>query len=228
MNDQTRLAAIEVMDQIAAHPAANDFIDPFQPSPEESDYFEKITDPQDISTIKSRLMKNEYTSVQQWLKDVDTVWSNAIFYKGEKSDHAAMALWCRRLFAKYRRSVDVLSIGTWCRELYRLRGRVYDLMAQPPVKVKQYASSSSSSSSSKQAMTPLTERELQNFVTASEMLTEEDYPEMIRIFEEQDPESEPSSGDLVLDVTTLSLPTIYAMRDFIKATLEKRGQKYPE
>jgi hypothetical protein len=228
MNDRIRRAAIAVMNQIAAHPAANDFLDPFQPSADEPDYFEKITDPQDISTIKARLASNEYTSVQQWLKDVDTVWSNAITYKGEKSDHAAMAVWCRQLFAKYKRSVDVLTIGTWCRELYRLRSRVYDLMALPPVKVKQYASASNSGHGSRQTMTPLTEAELQSFVAAGEMLSDEEHAEMIRVIEELDPEFDSASPDLVLDVTTLNLRTIYALRDFMKTALEKRGQKYPE
>jgi hypothetical protein len=227
MNDTLRQAAIDVMEQIASHPAANDFLDPFQPSAEEKDYFDKITDPQDLTTIRARLVNNEYPTVQHWLKDMDTVWSNAILYKGEKSDHGSMALWCRTRFAKYRRTVDVLSIGTWGRELYRLRGRLYDLMGSPPVKVKQYASSGSAHPP-KQAMPPLTERELQNFVTAGELMTEEDQDEIVRIIEDQDPELDITASEPILDVTVLGLGTIYALRDYMKGALEKRGQKYPE
>jgi hypothetical protein len=229
MNDRVRTAAIAVMDKIAAHPAANDFLDPFQPSSDEQDYFDKITDPQDISTIRARLVENKYPSARQWLSDVDTVWSNAIAYKGEKSDHAAMAIRCRQLFEKYRRAVDVLSVGTWCSEVYRLRTRVYDLMGVPPAKVKQYASSLGAASTMKQNMPPLTEREVQSFVQASEMLTrEEDHAEMLRIIDELHPEIDSGAADLVFDVTKMNTQTIYALRDYMNTTLEKRGQKYPD
>jgi hypothetical protein len=229
MNDRVRRAAIDVMDQIAAHPAANDFLDPFQPAPEEHDYFAKIQDPQDISTIRTRLIENGYESVQQWLNDVETVWANVIAYKGEKSHQAAMATWCRSLFEKYRRKVDVLSVGTWGSEVYRLRSRVYVVMGQPPAKVKQYASSLGAANTMKQPMPPLTEREVQCFVQACDVLMkEEDHAEMLRIIDELHPEIDTGGADLAIDVTKMNSQTIYALRDYMKTTLEKRGQKYPE
>jgi hypothetical protein len=230
MNDRVRSAAIEVMDAISSHPAANDFLEPFQPTvPEEQNYFERIRDPQDLGTIKGRLVHGHYISIQPWLKDVETVWTNAISYHSDKPHVVAMAAHCRRLFDKYRRRVDVLSMGTWCGEVYRLRTRVYDLMNAPPAKVKQYASSLGAAHTMKQNMPALTEREIQNFVTATEMMSrEEDHDEMLRIIDEIHPEIDSGSAELILDVTKMNTPTIYALRDYMKTTLEKRGQKYTE
>jgi hypothetical protein len=73
MNDRVRRAAIAAIAQISSDPAANDFLDPFQPSPEERDYFEKVTDPQDLGTIRARLANGEYAGVQRWLRGVDAV-----------------------------------------------------------------------------------------------------------------------------------------------------------
>jgi hypothetical protein len=102
-------------------------------------------------------------------------------------------------------------------------------MSQPPARVKQYGSSLGAAHTIKQSMPPLSEREMQNFVTAAEMLnTEEDHTEMLRIIDEMHPEVDPGSSEVYLDVTKINLPTVYALRDYMKTTLEKRGLKYPE
>jgi hypothetical protein len=102
-------------------------------------------------------------------------------------------------------------------------------MSQPPARVKQYGSSLGAAHTIKQSMPPLTEREMQNFVTAAEMLTSEaDQTEMLRIIDEMHPEIDPGSTEVYLDVTRINLPTVYALRDFMRTALEKRGLKYPE
>ncbi|OHT05788.1 Bromodomain containing protein [Tritrichomonas foetus] len=229
MNDEIRKAAIKVMDLIIAHPIANDFIEPIKENDGMPDYFEIVKNPQDLSTIKTRLSDSKYSNVQQWIDDVELVWSNAEQYYGAQNHNASIAAECRRLFTKYKRSVDALSMGTWCGEVYRLRSKLYDLMGQPPARVKQYASSLGAAHTMKQNMPRFTEREFQSFIAASEMLTgEEDQKEMLKIIDEMQPEIDPGTAEIHLDLTKLSLPTLYALRDYMRTTLEKRGSKYPE
>lgn len=230
MNELIRTTAVSIMDRIMKHPIANDYIEPILPGDgTESEYFEKIKNPQDLSSIRQRLIDGRYQTLQNWLDDVETVWKNAELYHGPQSHYASISQQCRKIFDKEKRALDVLSMGTWCGEVYRLRSRVYDLMGQPPTRVKQYASSLGSSHTMKQNMPLLTEREVQNFIAASEMLQmEEDHAEMIRIIDEMQPEIDPGKEELWLDVTKLSLPTIYALREYMRNSLEKRGQKYPE
>jgi hypothetical protein len=118
-------------------------------------------------------------------------------------------------------------IGTRGRELSRLRARLYALMASPPVKARQYASSGGWAHAPRPAA-PLSGRELQNFVAAGELMNDDDQDAIIRIIEEQDPDVELSAGKALLDATGLGLAAIYALREDMKGALEKRGQKYPE
>ena len=229
MNDEIRKAAIDVMDQIISHPIANDFIEPVQPSDDMQDYFETIKNPQDLTSIKNKLIEKKYTSVQQWADDVELVWANHELYYGQNAHQASIAAECRRLFGKYRHSVDALSMVTWCGEVYRLRSRLYDLMGQPPARVKQYASSLGAAHTMKQNMPRFTEREFQSFIAASEMLTgDEDQKEMLKIIDEMQPEIDPGTAEIHIDLTKLNLQTLYALRDYMRTTLEKKGSKYPE
>lgn len=229
MNEKVREAAMLVMDELMEHPISNDFRDPIQPGEGEQDYFDVIKDPQDLSTIRGRLEKNEYKTVQEWTKDVETIWTNAETYHNTDPHIVRCAAACRKLFEKYNRKVDVLSMRTWCREVYRLRTRVYNLMGTPPAKVKQYASSLSAAHTMKQNMPPLTERDIQNLVQASEMMiSEEEQAGMLHIIDEMQPEIDSGAAELAIDVTKMSLPTTYALREYIKNALEKRGAKYPE
>lgn len=229
MNEEIRKAAIEVMNQMIAHPIANDFIEPIQPGDDMQDYFEIIKNPRDLTSIKNNLIENKYNCVQAWIDDVELVWANAEQYYPPDSHQIVIAAECRRLFAKHKHSVDALSMGTWCGEVYRLRTRFYDLMGQPPARVKQYASSLGAAHTMKQNMPKFTERECQNFIAASERLSgEEDQREMIRIIDEMQPDIDPGSAEIHLDLTKLNLQTLYALRDYMRTTLEKRGSKYPE
>ena len=229
MNDEIKKAAIEVMETLITHPICNDFVEPIKESDNMPDYFEMIKNPMDLSKIKKRLSENHYKSVQQWLDDVELVWSNSDKYFSQDPTMLNITQECRRLFNKHKRTVGALSMGTWCGEVYRLRSRLYDLMGQPPAKVKQYASSLGAAHTMKQNMPRFTEREFQNFIAASEMLTgEEDQKEMLKILDEMQPEIDPGSAEIHIDLTKLSLPTLYALRDYMRSTLEKKGSKYPE
>jgi hypothetical protein len=220
MDERVKTAAIDVMGLISAHQVANDFLEPAQQGSD---------DPPDLPTITSRLRDCQYASVQAWLKDVESIWANAETVHGRTSPQGIVANECRRLFDKYRRKVDILAMGTWSTEVYRLRTRVSDLIGQPPSRVKQYSSSLGAALTMKQNMPPFSEKEIQHFVAATEMMVrEEDQTELIRIIDEMHPEIDSGAADFSVDVSKINLPTLYAMRDYMKSTLEKRGEKYPD
>lgn len=223
MDEAVRSAAIHVMDEMLTHPICNDFREPFQPSEGEQDYFTRIKDPQDLTTIKNRLINNEYPTVESWLKDVDTIWSNAEAYHGKDSTESLAACECRHIFGKYRSKVTALSLEGWKSEVYRLRSRVYNLMGQLPASVRKFVSGT------KQDMPSLTDREIHALVQASQMMTsDEEQAGMLRIIDEMMPEMDTGAADLAIDVTKMSLTAVYALREYIKSALEKKGAKYPE
>lgn len=228
MDEHVRAAALEVMRELAQHPICNDFLEPFQPGEGEHNYFEVIRNPQDLRTITDRLERNEYRTTQAWLRDVETVWSNAETFHGHKSTTAMLAAAGRRLFEKYCVRSHITSMGKWCREIYKLKTRIYDLMGQPPPRMKQFATTNTAGHSSRQNMPPLSENDLQKLVLATEMATEDEHKGIIEIIEENQPELDLSNPETTLDVTKLALPTLYGMQEYLKTAFEKRNAKYPE
>lgn len=222
MNEAVRSAAIHVMDEMLAHPICTSFRNPFQPGDSEREYFSRIKDPQDLSTIRTRLVKNEYSDVNDWISDVEKVWANCETYYGKDTHAAIVAGEGRRLFGKYRSDVSALSMDGWRSVVYRLRSRVYTLMGQLPPSVRKFVSGT------KQEMPSLTDREIQALVRASTMMTNEEHAGMLRVIDEIQPELDTGAADLAIDVTKMSLTTVYALREYIKSTLEKRGARYPE
>ena len=133
------------------------------------------------------------------------------------------------LFEKEKHSLDILSPLNWGNELIRLRTRIADVMSNPPPKVKPCASSFVTSKITKSATQTVSEHELRCFVEASEkMETDEQNTEMMRIMKELQPELLESSSHNWFDVSKLELSTFNALRTYVKAQLEQKGEKYPE
>ena len=229
MESHVRDAALRVMRELAQHPIMTDFSEPIQPGDSEQNYFEVIHNPQDLSTITARLEAGEYKTAQSWLDDVETVWANAETFHGHNSMMSVLAREGRRLFEKYIARFHIASPGTWCREVSRLKTRICDILGQPPPRMKAFAPSTAPGSASKLAHVPMTESELDSLVQASEMLVgDEEQNGMAEVIRELQPELDISQHGTLLDVTKLELETLYALREYLRDTLEKRNEKYPE
>jgi hypothetical protein len=212
------------MDRIMSHPSTIPFhsVNPPDSEPAEST----------LQAIRGRLCQNKYSKLQAWLNDVEECWAaaerRAVLSPSEKSQgEAVLAVANRRIFEKEKRAIDILSAHNWGTELVRLRGRVTALMFDPPPKIKSFASAFTNGKLAKPAAPPVSERELHQFVAASELLdTPEESAEMLRILTELQPDM--LSQDNHFDVSKLSARTLAALRTYVKAMLEKRGLPYPE
>lgn len=230
MTEKLRREAINAMTEIMSHPISTLFRDPVVPGDvAPPQYFEIISNPQDLSTIKTQLIDKKYTSVQKWLDDVEAVWANAEQYHGKDTPFAIAAAENRRLWGKIKKNIENSAIGKWCGDVYEYRTQITDIMTQPPSKVKQFTSSLGTARSMKQAQPTLSEKEIHNFILASSQLTtDDDYREMINIITEMQPELETGSQELDVDVSKLNINTINRLKEYIKSKLEKFGLKYPE
>lgn len=215
--------ALRVMKIFYKHPISRSFMH----ISEIFDDTTNITNPLDLKTIEKKLRNKEYKTFNEWSSDIETMWSNAETYSNDVIV-TNMAIGCRKIFLKIKRNFDVLLLPEWRKEVYRLRTRVYDLMGQPPARVKQYASSLGAASTMKQNMPPLTEKEIHAFISASEMMTPEDNAEMLKIIDEMQPEIDTGNMELFLDVSKINVQTIYALREYMKLALEERGEKYQD
>lgn len=217
------------MKEVMRHPLTKTFQHPVSPDPvTEKDYFDIIKNPQDLATITARLKNDEYKVLQNWIDDVDTVWNNAETYN--KSDiMTAVTNECRKIFRQSCENNGLFTIKEWSKIIYHDRQNIYNIMGKAPTKVKQYAGSFLPKTFNKQKREIINEEELSKIAKAVELLnTDEDHIEMIRIISELEDNPEYGKTEVYLDLTTLSLATISALKEYILVAFEKKGLVFPE
>lgn len=214
------------MDRIMEHPSAQIFKSMLNNDPNENHL--------DLAAIRQKLVDNQYQRLQQWFNDVEHTWQWAeqisTETQGEKLQQETYLLTAenRRLFDKEKRAIDVLSVSNWGTEVVRLRGIISKLMAKPPPKVRQYATTLVNARLAKPDIPMFTESELKAFVEATKhMNTDDDIAEITAILSEMEPEIVLGNSDVWLDVTRLSTETLHAIRTYMQHVLEQRGIPYP-
>ncbi|OHT09741.1 Bromodomain containing protein [Tritrichomonas foetus] len=229
LNEFLKNEAINAMNRILAHPISTKFRIPITPENAPEHYFEKVKNPTDLNTIKTKIQDGRISTIQQWFEEMDHVWGNIELFYGKESPFSIAANEIKRLFNKERKKLVGMTIGTWCGHVYEMRTVITDLMNQPPSKVKQFADTLGAARSMKPNQQVMNERELQSFIKATEMMTsEEDQKELIKIITEQQPDLDCGNSELFIDVSKLNRNTVKIIKDYIKESLEKNGKKYPE
>lgn len=220
--------AIESMNRIMLHPISIQFIDPIGDNPPDK-YYEIVKNPKYLKEILSNLEERKYKQISEWFDDVETVWSNAELFHGKDSPFGFAAAENRRIFKKEKCLFEQLSTPMWCKKVYDTRTYLTDLMNKLPAKIRQLTDSLGSARHLKKNKNALNEKEINNFIKATEMISDEkDQLEMIRLFKEKQPELD--NGDLILNLNVASLnhSTFNKLRDYVKLALERQNKKYPE
>jgi len=230
MNDWQRKQALSIMKTMMDRPCSSCFnkssIYPVSKAGRQSI---KSGSSLSLFFIKQKLNENKYLRIHQWYEDVETMFNDIENQPNADKHLITLVIESRKIFIKEKHKIDAYSSNNWPEEVARLRSRISMLMSIPPPKIKQIASNMSNSLIPKPDNSVLSEHELRCFVTATEMMDNEDeINEINRILIEMQPEIQISDDSCTfLDVSTLSVQTINAIKTYMKAKLEARGLKYP-
>ncbi|EAX96965.1 Bromodomain containing protein [Trichomonas vaginalis G3] len=230
MKEELHKCLTDILEKLMSHPATRTFHTPV-PTGEEApaNYFEIIKNPIDLGTIKQKLEENKYEGFKDFHTDVELVWKNAETYNEPGTTVSILAAEGRKVFAALCRKENMFLLCTWCNEAYRLKKKLSEVIQSAPNKIKQYINNQSNQKQNKQNNTLFTETEMVNFVKASKMLPSEDCQrDMLKIINEHQPEIDTGLETLDVDITNFSLPTMHALQDYMRSTLEHAGLKYPE
>jgi hypothetical protein len=75
------------------------------------DYYEVVTEPMDLGTVKNKLNMNKYKNVQEFIDDINLIFLNCIKYNGEDSSVGKM---CKNVREEFQRLYNQFNI-----EFYR-------------------------------------------------------------------------------------------------------------
>ena len=91
-----------VMNKICARSISQVFYYPIDPIQDNCpNYFDIVKNPMDLGTIRRNLRNNKYTSVAEWKRDMELVWSNSILFNTEDSTVGVMALDLQKYYFKF-------------------------------------------------------------------------------------------------------------------------------
>jgi hypothetical protein len=238
LTPRLREEAVATMIRFLGHPITSIFRHTLNTDDDFSGYLRVVPQPIDLSMILTRLESEQYTSIQEWLNDVELIWSNCEQYCASlpplsptRRLHGILASENRRLFKKESQRFEGLILSNWCRNVYARRTQVTKLMTQPPGKIKQFTASLGAARVTRQTPGGMSEREMSCFVSAAAMMqSDSDHRDLINLLTQLEPEWDLDNGNptLAVDVTRLKPTTIQAVKAFMKAALERQGANYPE
>lgn len=230
MDLKTRNEIIEIINELLKHPAARIFgqkIIPGNDFPPE--YFEIIKTPMDLDTIKTKVENQQYQNLKECTDDFELVWNNAEKYYGKKSPVFALANEVHKLFRKFYRPIYIRTVHGFCDEAYKYRTKIENQIFNSPFHGNSSEAQNLSADKKNLIKQLSTEEEMQNLITACEMLTDkEDHKKLKEILTEYQPELILPGRKSIILTTQLYPNTFKATKVFLKDALKKQGLEYPE
>ena len=201
------------------HPIAEIFISPVDPELDGCpDYFDVVKKPSDLTTVRTNLQNYKYQSIQDFKKDVDQIWENAILYNGRLSLPAFMAEELEKIFHKHLRQIETPSKEEWISSYSKSQAHLYKLFRAQPKQLEQFN------------LSPDTEMLVPERRMARSWLQAEDtklFQEVFRyidnpvhlarlkqIFVDNEPSVDPNEEELHINLSALSQKTLKLLRAF--------------
>jgi hypothetical protein len=91
---------------------------PVDPEAEElPDYFEKVTRPMDLETVRNMLYDGKYLGVPSFMADLRLIWENTKAYHGVESVMGLISDEILQFLDKEKEKANLSSEQVWCRKL---------------------------------------------------------------------------------------------------------------
>jgi hypothetical protein len=107
------------------------FLSPVDPvSSNCPDYFDVITRPMDLGTVRSNLDANKYHSVAAWKADVDLVWRNSMEYNSTNSALLLLTKDLQKHFLDLSKNISDSYRQTWKSYLVQMHEELTDCIRE--------------------------------------------------------------------------------------------------
>ncbi|KAK8891487.1 hypothetical protein M9Y10_028697 [Tritrichomonas musculus] len=140
---------LKILDELVSHPISTVFQEPVDPIIDEvPDYFDVIKEPSDLSTVRERLLSDKYTNLQEFKREVNLIWENAVAYNGKSSYPAYIADQLSKIFSRQFSLLEDQNYEHWINEFLKARSILFKLFHNPPKSIESTTSSKSKSGES--------------------------------------------------------------------------------
>lgn len=211
---------LKIIDEIMRHPISEVFHQPVDPVADEvPDYLEIVRTPSDLSTVRKRLTTDQYQGLDEFKRDVNLIWDNAILYNGRQSLPAYIADELSRIFRRQMYTLEELTPEQWTADYLKARATMAKLFRTPPASIASavQAQGDSNCSPPPQPSWKVSPADLQ-FLQEHEHIFREPalQEQLIKFIQENEPEIPFSHERFSLELTKVSPRTLNLLKNWIK------------
>lgn len=209
---------LAIMEEILEHPISEVFYEPVDPVADEvPDYFDIIKNPSDLSTVQNKLVTDQYQSFDDFKRDMNLIWENAILYNGRGSFPAFIADQLGRIFQRRISQIEVPTPEQWVSEYLKARSIMVKLFRSPPKSVASVAQTDESADDKEECKYyHVSDEDLAFFQQMAPIFKDPaNRSELIKLVNENEPSVEISESNFRLDLSTLSPRTLSILKNWI-------------
>jgi hypothetical protein len=113
---------LAVLDKIATRTISRMFSQPVDPIRDNiPNYFQLVHTPMDLTTVREKLLANEYASVSAWRDDVELIWANSLAVNAKATILGQITIELQTLFRKWSQHLTDNPDADWVATLCALR-----------------------------------------------------------------------------------------------------------
>ena len=132
MNNYEKDRCMKIINKLISFPICYPFLEMIDPVRDGApDYFEFVKEPMALAEVKRKLARDNYKTIDDFKRDVNLIWSNAVTYNGEGTI-TDMALEAKYWFEKKMKKFPSSSAEEWTRKIQKTTRRFYKVLAHPP------------------------------------------------------------------------------------------------
>lgn len=133
MNEIQKEFAQKITKKLTLIPISVFFLNPVDPVADNvPDYFEKIRKPMDLHTVTKKLESDSYASVEEWRKDVNLIWKNALTYHNEGTFINSIARELMDVFKNMSETIPKSELDAWMFKVRKMQNKLDKLINSKP------------------------------------------------------------------------------------------------
>jgi hypothetical protein len=223
---QYKQKCLDIVDELFRHPISEVFHDPFDPVADNMpDYLEVVQHPSDLSTVRTKLLNDRYHTLQDFKRDVNLIWENAVQYNGRVALLSYIAGHLSRIFQKRIAVLEEPSPDQWVNDFLKARSVLCKLFRTVP-KGFTFANGKNPSIQdlagvpSRNRVSPA---DLEFFQRAEEGILRDDAikTKLFQIIAELEPSIDLTGRSSALDLSALSPRTLTFLKEWIRELSEE-------
>ena len=144
MNDVELRFAQHVTDKMAKYPISFFLLNPIDPERDNLPNYLSIikpNEPMDLSTVSNKLKDRKYKTIDDWKKDMNMIWSNALKYNHIGDPYNMIATELMKIFRQKTEFIPRTEADEWMRKIRKLNKKIKNVSEgkvlinyAPPVK----------------------------------------------------------------------------------------------